>query len=418
MPGVFRDICFVMIFVISFATYGSTVTHALDNDIRAVANQYITNAGEWLAEKLQYTNQWSSSFTKRELLYNFCQTVIRHGTLTTTLAESRTITYDPQQSVFLYIVCSSVSSHNGFQPLFFDKENPYVNPERNTLKKNNLICTERTSDDAGRVIYQPSWCVPGCETETMQTCDFSLLLPPILKQINNDITNIGLGISYGVTNTINSEEGNANLANKFAVRYLGINLCDEAWGTCLYPKTRQRVIRTLKNAKKLLQKTRIIETKPMIDNAQTCKNPEDPSTPGHDKRACAFAWNNLILQPVMDLLFNELYYYQLFMAYYSSYLESNVFLGDFSVGTINRESMVEKTSEEIRRINKESSTHLQAVFTANRMMLQIYQNYPIHVWLQAYYEGAVTLRKDLAKLYQPLHQLHFKLQDIQDASDN
>jgi hypothetical protein len=40
--------------------------------------------------------------------------------------------------------------------------------------------------------------------------------------------------------------------------------------------------------------------------------------------------------------------------------------------------------------------------------------FPLHIWLQIYYEDVVWFRKSLAKIYTPIHQLNYKLRNIQE----
>ncbi len=370
-------------------------------------NNYISNNGLWLADKLQQINQKETNLTKKQILRNFCDTVVGHGPVSTTIADSKLVTYDPSQSMFLYITCHGFVPDTFFKDFLHDEEEGYIDPEFRSLQSLDLICEPRTGDDPNE-IRQPVGCVPGCETPTMADCDFSLLFPQVLRQLNNDITNMWMGIAYGVTQVSSETTTNAELANQFGVRYLTTILCNRDGGSCLYPKTHKLLTTFLTQAKKHLKKTKIVNTDILLKNANKCSNPEAPE----DMRICAFWGNIIVLAPIADLMYNEIFYYEMLMAYYKSFLVANPFIGDFELSTVRTKNL-KKAAEEIDRINFESTLHIKAVATSMRMIAQTYAYFPMHIALNAYHEGAVTFRNTLARAYQPLHQLHYKLQNVQ-----
>lgn len=386
---------------------------AVSPEILATSSLYVSNNGDGLADRLQKAMATrEDNFTKSELLNVFCTETLSYWGFTGEVLWGETVTYDPKQSMFMYIVCNSFIGNSKFWELFTNDEDGYIKQERHKLRWLNLICDERTGDDVNE-IRQPVGCVPGCEISHMNECDFSLLMPKVIRPLFNDITNIGLGMTYGMIWIADEEVANETLANQFSVRYFSTILCDREWWTCLYPKTHKVLTNNLKNARKLLRKTKIVNSDTMITQATECTNPEQPE----DLWWCTFASQNIVLAPVVDLMFNEIYYFQMMMAFYKSYLRTAPYLGEFTVGTNVRQGPLEQTAEEVERINSETTRTLQAVLMSNRILMQTQAYFPLHIALQTYNEATVSFRNTLAKVFQPLHQLMFKLINVQKTND-
>lgn len=108
-------------------------------------------------------------------------------------------------------------------------------------------------------------------------------------------------------------------------------------------------------------------------------------------------------------------FHQLLMSYYSSLLVENSPFTDFSVGVDQRRLIANSNNQELLSIQNHNSLHSTALASMQRMLLQRSASFPMHVGLLAYRESAHTLRRAMSKLYLPLHQLHYKLQNVQQA---
>lgn len=399
--------------LIAFITFD---VHAISTETtQQLWNLYISNDKDWLWDRLFIANDTSNSFSKKSLLINFCGEALRKWIFTGEILEWKKIQYNPSQSIFLAIVCKSVApSVTEFSEQIEDTspDSWYIKKDGHTMSELWLICDERTWDDVD-TIDQPIGCVPWCRPDSdMNTCDLSLLMPRILRDINNDLSNIWLSLSYWMTNISDETVTNDELANQLMARYFSKIGCNRAWWSCNFPKTHQEIVRFIGQAQKLVKKTKIINTKPMLAKSKECKNPELPE----DMWWCMFGWNNIMLGPIVDNMYNELFFYEMLMAYYKSYLISKPYVWKFEVGINMRNERVMQTAEEVERINFESTLHMQAVNTSHRMMMQIHTFFPLHLWFILYHEAAVSFRNTAAKLYTPLDQLRFKFTDIQDDS--
>jgi hypothetical protein len=48
-----------------------------------------------------------------------------------------------------------------------------------------------------------------------------------------------------------------------------------------------------------------------------------------------------------------------------------------------------------------------------RQMGNLESTYPIHIWFLMYQEDLLNIRDNFSKIYLPLHQLHYKLENVQ-----
>jgi len=58
----------------------------------------------------------------------------------------------------------------------------------------------------------------------------------------------------------------------------------------------------------------------------------------------------------------------------------------------------------------------EAVFLSFKTLRDMYQTFPIHIALLAYYENLYDLRKQMAKIVTPLYTLYDKLRNVQTAN--
>ena len=104
----------------------------------------------------------------------------------------------------------------------------------------------------------------------MNDCDLSLFMPEVTRVLFNDLSNIGLGMAYGMIGISDPQIDNATLANRFGVRYFSTILCDKLGGTCLYPKTHKELTKDIKRARSLISNTIVVNTEPMEGQASKC----------------------------------------------------------------------------------------------------------------------------------------------------
>jgi hypothetical protein len=51
-----------------------------------------------------------------------------------------------------------------------------------------------------------------------------------------------------------------------------------------------------------------------------------------------------------------------------------------------------------------------------RQLWNLESSYPIHIGFLMYQEDLLNMRDNLAKIYLPIHQLHYKLENVQSKN--
>ena len=116
-------------------------------------------------------------------------------------------------------------------------------------------------------------------------------------------------------------------------------------------------------------------------------------------------------------MYNELFFYTLFTQTYSTYLEK--FWSDQNTlpqvlknqnKSINMSGSIAIQRE---RISSQNKSLQSAVKKTIRQLNNTISAFPIHIGMLMYQEDLLTMRNNLAKIYLPLHQLHYKLENVQ-----
>jgi len=100
------------------------------------------------------------------------------------------------------------------------------------------------------------------------------------------------------------------------------------------------------------------------------------------------------------------------MSYYEESLLNNIKLQPFVV-TSNTDRLFTQAQSQASFIEL-TNIKTQNTIEQTIEQLRIIQNkFPIHIGLMMYYERLLELRKTLAKIYTPIHQLYYKLRNVQ-----
>jgi len=68
---------------------------------------------------------------------------------------------------------------------------------------------------------------------------------------------------------------------------------------------------------------------------------------------------------------------------------------------------------QIGSLTREIDLSRQAVNTMQQTITNFHATFPIHIGLRAYHEDVLSMRKAMAKIYTPVHQLYYKLRNVQ-----
>ncbi len=368
-------------------------------------NDYITNLAKYIVQ----TNQQWWFKSRRDLLIKYCNFVLDHKLFISNANIKQY--YDASQSVFLYYFCTyydqNLKNKFNINKKFLKIRN---------IEKLNLICQKRK-----KWLYRLIWCVPWCERDDYKLlwCDFSMLITKILTPILNDLSNWALALSIGM---YNNKENINKLTNSLAFKYFDFPLYDENFKK--YPKTFRQAKTYLKKQRKLLSQTQIIDLLKIIKESQKYKwncdlqKVSNPQNINYNFFDCAFS-DQINFDPktpnlkwIIDIIYNEIMRYQLFVDFYSYTLNKNQNLIPFTQ-TSDPVSEYKKAVLEAIKVKNDSQLVHKAIKSTFRIITLQESTFWIHVWFQMYYEELVKFRNALAKIFTPLHQLYYKLRNAQ-----
>ena len=112
----------------------------------------------------------------------------------------------------------------------------------------------------------------------------------------------------------------------------------------------------------------------------------------------------------MNAVYNEYFWYRLFLSYYSIYIDWY----DFLDGSYNDQTeKYEENLERISLVNDQISKSKQAITLSLRSLTEMTYSFPIHVGFLMYHEDAKLFMENSSKLYAPIRTLYDKLRNVQ-----
>ena len=304
--------------------------------------------------------------------------------------------YNSQQSAFVFLLCNHVGAVS-FTASWFDASRFFQGTK---VASNKWIF--RATSLSGIGITDST-----CASSTlMNGCDLSKVLPPLFTTIVNDYTNIKEASLYGVADTDLTKV--ESLANTFAANYFTpwLVLCGD---TSVYPKTCRVMKNYIQSAIKTFANTTLFYPWALVSRA-TAAAPSCASTnAAYQLIPCGLlADKRDSLQGFTALMYNEQFYYRLFINYYTLIITANPQVISSNSKVISTDLFEKKT-----RFANELIWSQQTISSTIRSLRDIYASFPLHVWFMMYQEDIVSFGKRLAKLAEPLYTLYDKLRNVQ-----
>lgn len=369
---------------------------------------------EFVWQMIDKTSSYSRG--KKELIQNFCNFVTNNWLIVLEwwASQKNPKIYDPKQSAFLFFVCNNVWDYPNSFKIDDTQFSKYL--KKSSFDSLGLICESIDADG----IVQPTGCVPGCESNSrdMDTCDFNLLTKSLMTQILNDHSNMALGLLYWDY----ADKDIDNLPNDLAFKYFGGMLYNDKFPE--YPQTQNYVKKYIKQAREISAKTNIIDSKEIIKNGNKktpwqCDSSSLSSTNmTHDILACNYSDNNFFSDNWISLIwfvdasYNEIFRYNLFGQYYIHLLLTEKSLVPMKM-TENPTAEWSKLTVEAQKFDMNLKKLTSAMHTNIKTLTNLQATFRVHIWFKIYYEEVVKFRNALAKIYTPLHQLYYKLRNVQ-----
>ncbi len=350
--------------------------------------------------------QW----TKKELLQAYCK-ALTNTNIQDWLVDGN-MYFTPKYSLFAAALCA---------PFAKDSGQPFNGGKDDLLKKrfswNSFL---------GSI---PNWCDP---SSNMQDCDFSQLLPKIFSRIMNDHSI--LSIAWWTFGLQKDKTSNEDIRNIFSNGYFGNvgKICgdektDAYLGTksssnsktalCAHPNTANYLdsyINKLKQQQSKIQTLEVSALQWQVD-PKTCVTAWWVTGVQASLLLCSY--NNSIPGDAgpnqTNLRYNELLFYKTLVAWLTTKLNDPNF-GPIQIKASNTdESLTPWSDNERLNLQREIGLSEKAMTIMKQNIYNFRATFPLHIWLLAYYEDVVALRKSMAKMYTPIHQLYYKLRNVQ-----
>lgn len=366
----FSCITFVFIAALSAGIFLSTQQKSYSAD----------QTKQWFTSELisNISNKLDSNKTRQGLIEAYCAATANAQWFSDPATPG--LYYDARQSLFLGLLCTHVGARDGVST--------YVGSyDREDLR------------------------ISGCEWDgSMSSCDFSVLLPELFALVMNDVSKVKLAQLYS-NQWASSEEaikvfsdtyfgpGDTICGSKNLI-YLGTSHGSDKEAPCTHPKTNVILAQFLQQAQQIGQQTIYLNTQPLIS-----ANPKNCSSTPSSLLSCAFTtpWDAF-----HNLLYNELLFYKIFITLVNDriqYPEYNPFRVYSDTST--------KARQEIISLGQEQQLSEQSIMYMEKTLQNMQATFPIHIGLLAYYEDIIALRKSLTRIYTPIHQLYYKLRNVQ-----
>lgn len=343
-------------------------------------NQFaITNFSDTLFDKM------SAVGSVKDIVTTYCSTVLGASAF-----EKNDFVYDGKQSAFVHLLCSNVA---GQSSSFFTTTPSYF---------------ARTS--FGQLWFQTVVANGESEIEYCQSmnneCDLATNLPNLFNAIISDYVNMKQSNIYGLTLEVKDDNVEGQI-NAFSSGYFdGIQACAKEGR--MYPKTCSMMKWYIKNARNLLSDVRIFSGVWVLEMQ---KKLGSASCAVHD-------WNYNILLcglygtpansfvPFVNLTYNELFYYRLFLWYYFAALQKNPWILVNTAYNNNLTTIMHEFSSQYTR----SKDALTLTF---RMLRDTNMAFPFHVGFSLYQEDLDGFGKLMARIAPPMYTLYDKLRNVQ-----
>lgn len=363
--------------------------------------EYITNINKIIASTSTDNERYSSSSI---MISNLCTSIYN--------ADINKINYDPKQSIFVSIVCNSLAKWIQNERLSNAIKEKSIS---NYLKKIDWYDMWLFCPKAQNTLQSEGNCIPEKRDNSI---DYNYLFLKTIQYTLNDRSNIATVRLYGFEKL---DEKNWDLANLYlATKYKAIGKTPEEKD---YPKTYKEINNYISDTKTIMNKIYFINTKKVKDNtdeiaSKYCLRNSMLLTVGWKKPDSTFCNKKEYSDQTsyINTLYNELFFYTLFSSFYEQY--SPIFFQQINKNQepyAIREFLTQ--NEKISFIQQQANDQRKQINTTTQVTIKqlwnLQASFPIHIGLLLYKEDLYKFRKNLATIYLPFHQLHYKLENVQ-----
>lgn len=295
--------------------------------------------------------------------------------------------YTAKHSAFVYLLCNEVRENwSLLDPKLFKHS-----------KFNELWLVEY--DEAGNNL---------CDS-IGPNCDLATQIPNLYNMIVADYVNMKQSNIYGLSQNATLDDDIKAQVNRFSLAYFGINICETSDRS--YDKTCRTMKSYIKNARNLLSDVSVFSATVLLDITQPiiesdlaiCSNKESLD---YNPIVCGlYGDTTTSFVSFQNLVYNELFYYRLFVGYYLTMLQKNPVILTKSIYN-NYSKIAKKFSSQYTRSKSASSLTF-------RMLRDMYTAFPFHIGMLMYKEDLDGFGKVISAIATPIYTLYDKLRNVQ-----
>ena len=300
--------------------------------------------------------------------------------------------YNAQQSAFVHLLCRNM----GQPTSYFGKETSYFS--RLTFKQ--LWFQDIASDGS----FSTDLCSPG---SMGNDCDLATNVPNLFNGIMNDYVNMKQADLYALSSDSKDDPDWTHQINVFSSNYFdGVEIC----GTRdpRYPQTCKIMQWYIKNVRNILSNVRILSATGIL--AVSTLKDKSISCAALEWKDVFYCWlygdKAASMVSFVNLAYNELFYYRLFMAYYLTMLQQYPELLKWNAWNLNYSSV-------FKTFSSQYAWSKDALSLSLRMMRDTYVAFPFHIGFLMYQEDLHGFGRDLAHIAPPIYTLYDKLRNVQ-----
>ncbi|MFA5748155.1 MAG: hypothetical protein WC872_03530 [Candidatus Absconditabacterales bacterium] len=357
-------------------------------------NSYITKiSGKFY--KFDADNIGNKNLNIKMLIKNYCETLL---SVDDKLTYNNSI-YNPQQSAFVYLLCLNVDPGT-----VDDNYKNYF--KKYSFQQLGLSSKYDSENDTGKM--------DSCNPGFMQNdCDIPKLTSKLFNDLINDYVNVKQTSIYGLMFNADKDEDYYKQIDSFSERYFGgLQLCsDKKRG---YEKTCKIFIKYLRGVQKNLDNVKIlnISLTGIIQNVNSSECSIDNKN--YDILACGlFGDKDNSLLSFINLLYNEIFYYRLFVDYYIlTAQEYPQILED----TYSRNTLQNQLEKKISQISNQLMRSEKAISLSIKTLRDNYVAFPLHIGFLMYYEDLNGFGNQLVKIVTPMYTLYDKFRNVQEKN--
>jgi len=374
----------IIICIIIWAFLGFNYSFSL-NDV-CVENKCLwKELFKWVKFWLKWEWENVETITKRKIIENFCKTIYKFNKL----PDNSKTSFVVKDSIFLKVLCSSIwiDIWKAKTEIKYHKLSYYNEVIESATKWNPLICKI------------DNWI--NTNKDSLNNIDFTCFTKDIFDNIENDLINIATFVAYG---GYTSEEWRKKWEKDFFAWWDSpcedsfLNSEDDEKLYCQHPLTLKYVEELSNQLKQAIFNLNLIDIKPddiyqVFSVNKWEKNP----------------W--AILVNIKDQAYNELYFYSIFLTYYSSVLKQyNISLSLKKATSDVKDITNDNMDDKIIKAKQNILIARKSLKKSFDSLKNIYRSFPIHVWFLCLIEDLNKLSESMTMIYTPIDQLRTKLE--------